>query len=431
MSKNERLQALRLLLRVLQDKKPLTHLLQADQDITPFTRLLCFGVCRQFYRLQILADRFVDKRPQTLDIWLVLLIGLYQLQFLDKPEYATVQETVALLDKIKKTWAKGLINAVLRRFCRERQATLSAVEQQPDFVYGHPAWFIKRIKKDWPGHWELILRGNDQHPPMTLRVNRQMNDRDQYRQRLSDLGIDAHDTAFSPVGITLLTACDVNDLPDFSAGAVSVQDEAAQLAVGLLALKPGLRVLDACCAPGGKTCHILESGPELAECVALDVDEYRLKRVRDNLARLHLQARVLQGDALQPDSWWDGKLFDRILLDAPCSATGVIRRHPDIKLLRTAAEISAIAQLQADMLRRLWPLLQPGGLMVYATCSIMPEENEEQITNFIHQQTDCHVEPGEQVWGQFTGHGWQILPGQSGCDGFFYSVLRKNGQKLS
>jgi len=425
MSKNERLQALHLLLRVLEDKKPLTHLLQADPDITPFTRLLCYGVCRHYYRLQAIADHFVDKRPPNLDIWLALLMGLYQLQFMDKPEYATVQETVALLDKLKKTWAKGLINAVLRRFCREREETLKALEQRQDFVYGHPTWFIKRLKKDWPDHWETILQGNDEHPPMSLRVNRQLGSRDQYLKRLQEAGIAAEAQAFSAVGITLAAACDVNDLPDFAAGAVSVQDEAAQLAVTLLDLQPGLRVLDACCAPGGKTCHILETESQLAEVVALDVDEYRLQRVRDNLARLKLSARVLQGDALQTDSWWDGVAFDRILLDAPCSATGVIRRHPDIKLLRSKADVSAIAALQADLLRQLWPLLKAGGTMVYATCSVMPEENELQIANFVQQQTDCSVVDGEQPWGQATGHGWQLFPGQSACDGFFYSVLRK------
>ena len=410
MSKNERLQALRLMIRVVQDKKPLTHLLQAEQELTPFSRLLCFGVCRHYYRLQALADHLVDRRPQTLDLWLLLLMGLYQLHFMDKPEYATVQETVALVDKIKKSWAKGLVNAVLRRFCRERQAIISALEQQPDFVYGHPDWFISRVKADWPEHWSMILQGNDQHPPMSLRVNRRHQSRDEYLAVLRAAGIDAEAHAHSPDGITLAVPCDVKDLPGFADGDVSVQDQAAQLAVTLLDLQPGQRVLDACCAPGGKTCHILEHESSLAECVALDVDEQRLQRVRENLARLDLQAHVLQADALQTKSWWDGRPYDRILLDAPCSATGVIRRHPDIKLLRSEEDISSIATLQADLLRQLWPLLQVGGLMVYATCSIMPRENDDQIVHFMRNHTDCELVSADHAWGQFTGHGWQILP---------------------
>lgn len=425
MSKQERLQALRILLQVIQDKKPLTHLLQSDEAVSPFTKLLCFGVCRQYYRLQKIADKLVDKRPQTLDVWLILLLGLYQLQYLDKPEYATVQETVALMDKIKKSWAKGLVNAVLRRFCRERVAILASLENNPEFVYGHPEWLIRRFQSDWPLDWQSLALANDQHPPMSLRVNQQRTTRAEYLQRLSAAGIAARAHDFSSVGLSLAQACDVSELPDFSSGFVSVQDEAAQLAPSLLALAPGLRVLDACCAPGGKTCHILEAEPALGECVALDIDPYRLQRVRENLARLNLSALVVEGDALLPDTWWDGQLFDRILLDAPCSATGVIRRHPDIKLLRTEEEIAAICKLQASLLHSLWPLLKQGGLMVYATCSVMNQENEQQIANFLAQQKDAHFVSAPQNFGHATGHGWQLIPGQSDTDGFFYSVLQK------
>ena len=199
----------------------------------------------------------------------------------------------------------------------------------------------------------------------------------------------------------------------------------AQLAVSLLSLKPGLRLLDACAAPGGKTCHSLESQPALAACVALDIDSKRLARVQDNLNRLNLKATLLKGDGSQPKTWWDGVLFDRILLDAPCSATGVIRRHPDIKLLRTPADINAVTQLQYNLLRALWPLLAPNGIMVYATCSVMPEENEQQIASFIATQEDCQFLTQTQPWGRATGHGWQILPGENNMDGFFYSVLIK------
>ncbi|MCL5272867.1 MAG: methyltransferase domain-containing protein, partial [Gammaproteobacteria bacterium] len=226
-------------------------------------------------------------------------------------------------------------------------------------------------------------------------------------------------------GITLDSPCDVHDLPGFSEGLISVQDGAAQLAASLLSLKPGLRVLDACCAPGGKTCHILESEAELLECVALDVDAKRLKRVKENLSRLDLETTLVQGDALVPQTWWDGQLFDRILLDAPCSATGVIRRHSDIKLLRTNEEVLAVSDIQKSMLNVMWPLLAPGGLMVYATCSVIAEENELQIAAFLASHPDCRIKQDHQIWGRATGHGQQILPGEQGMDGFFYSVLIK------
>lgn len=426
MIKNDRLQALTILLEVIENGEQLTRLLQANSEISSLTRIICYGVCRHYFRLQILADSLVDKRPKDQDLWLVLLIGLFQLQYLDKPEYATVQETVALVDKIKKKWARGLVNAVLRRFCRERSEVLAALEKRGDFVSGHPDWFISRLKKDWPSSWQMILKANDEHPPMSLRVNQQHGTRDSYLEQLHAAGIDAQPHAFSIVGITLDTACDVNELPGFADGDISVQDEAAQLAAPLLLLEPGMRVLDVCAAPGGKTCHILETMPEILECVAIDNDYRRLQRVHANLTRLGLHATVKSGDALEPETWWDGKLFDRILLDAPCSATGVIRRHPDIKLLRTENDIQTIVRLQASILASIWPLLRPGGLMVYATCSVMKEENEQQIAKFISQVTDCTCDTGEKSWGIDTGYGWQLLPGQNNCDGFFYSVLIKN-----
>jgi 16S rRNA (cytosine967-C5)-methyltransferase len=425
MSSNDRLQALRILNKVVNDKQSLTQAFQITTEVSPLTKAICFGVCRHYVRLQALADHLIEKRPTASDVWLALLIGLYQLQFLDKPEYATVKETVDVLTKLKKPWAKGLVNAVLRRFCRERPLILEHLQGQPGFDLGHPEWFIERLKRDWPQHWLTILRGNDAHPPMSLRVNTRHIQRDDYLKRLHLAGIEAIAHRYSSAGICLQQPCDVNDLPGFAEGDISVQDEAAQLAVSLLALKPGLRVLDACAAPGGKTCHILETEPALAECVALDVDSARLLRVKDNLARLHLKAIVKQGDALDPSPWWDGELFDRILLDAPCSATGVIRRHPDIKLLRTEDDIQTIVILQAKMLRSIWPLLRPGGLLVYSTCSIMKQENEQQIAHFIEQQADCQFIADAPSWGHATGFGWQLFPGEDNCDGFFYSVLSK------
>lgn len=422
MKKNERLDALHILTSLLQDNVPLSDLTAS----TPLCKAICYGVCRHYYRLQALADCLVKKRPKEMDVWISLLIGLYQLHYLRIPDYAVVKETVALVEQSKKPWAKGLINAVLRTYCREQESLLTRLNSNTHFIYGHPEWLVKRLKKAWPKTWQAILKANDTHPPMSLRVNSQRSTARDYLIRLQQKGIDAHLLQHSPQGITLTSPCDVDQLPGFLAGDVSVQDEAAQLAVSLLDLKPGLRLLDACAAPGGKTCHILETEPGLAACLALDVDKKRLARVQDNLNRLHLQATLIEGDAKVPQSWWDGQLFDRILLDAPCSATGVIRRHPDIKLLRTTADITAITQVQQDILKALWPLLAPSGRMVYATCSVMPEENEQQLARFVASEPDCSVLAIEQPWGHPTGHGLQILPGEEGMDGFFYAILVKH-----
>lgn len=425
MKKNERLQALRILTAVLQDQTPLSHLMASATDLSPLSKEICFGVCRHYFRLAAIADQLLKKRPKEVEVWAALLMGLYQLHYLRIPDYAVVKETVALLEQVKRTWAKGLVNAILRTYCREQEKLLANLEESPAFLYGHPEWFIKRLQKAWPDHWQSILEANDMHPPMSLRVNSRHASTKEYLQRLQEIGITAQPHQYSLQGIRLTTPCDVRTLPGFTGGDVSVQDEAAQLAVSLLDLKPGLRVLDACAAPGGKTCHILEIEPSLSACVALDVDSKRLLRVQENLNRLNLQATLLKGDGVQPETWWDGIQFDRILLDAPCSAIGVIRRHPDIKLLRTEADITSVTKLQQDLLHALWPLLAPGGVMVYATCSIMPEENELQIRNFIASHSDCLFIAQEQPWGHATKNGWQILPGDNDMDGFFYSVLTK------
>ncbi len=425
MKKNERLQALNILTSLLQDNIQLSHLLATSAPLSPLTKEICFGVCRHYFRLSALADRLLTKRPKAIDVWTSLLIGLYQLHYLRIPDYAVVKETVALVDQIKKPWAKGLVNAILRTYCREQETLLAELQNNPSFSLGHPQWLTKRLQAAWPNDWQTILQANDTHPPMSLRVNRYRTTASDYLNTLKQVDIEAHQLNHAPFGLVLAKPCDVNELPGFSSGDVSVQDEAAQLAVSLLELKPGLRLLDACAAPGGKTCHILETEPGLSACVALDVDSKRLSRVQENLNRLNLQATLIKGDGTQPQAWWDGVLFDRILLDAPCSATGVIRRHPDIKLLRKAIDIDTVTQLQQTLLHALWPLLAPGGIFVYATCSIMPEENEQQISRFVGTQEDCRFLAHEHPWGRSTGHGWQILPGDNNMDGFFYSTLIK------
>ena len=425
MSHNERLHALKILLKVFEHHTSLAQQLSTTPFATPMTKELCFGVCRHYVRLTMLADLLVDKRPKA-EVWIILLLGLYQLHYMKLPDYAVVKESVSLLGAIKKSWAKGLINAVLRNFCRQQKELVPLVEEKQQFIYGHPNHLLKRLQQAWPVDWQRITLANDEHPPMTLRINVKSISVDDYLQVLQKAGIQAQKHDNVPSALTLFSPCDVRKLPGFEQGWISVQDAAAQIAASLLHLKPGVRVLDACCAPGGKTCHILETESNLAECVALDISEKRLQRVQENLDRHQLKAVVCQGDALQPEQWWDNQLFDRILLDAPCSALGVIRRHTDIKLLRTDNEIEAIIQVQSKMLHTLWPLLAPNGIMVYATCSILPEENEKQIANFAIAHPDCSIMPIISNWGILTEHGRQILPGEQGMDGFFYSVLTKN-----
>lgn len=420
---SDRTQAVMLLEKLLQQQLSLTQCF--NQDTSPFTKAICFGVCRHYHRLQVIADYLCPKKQKSLSVWLVLLVGLFQLLYIDKPAYATVQETVRVLEKLKLGWAKSFINGVLRRFCREQTTIIEAIRQQPEYIWGHPDWMLSLFQRDWPDDWSSLVVANDAHPPMSLRVNLQKLSRHSYLQQLLNQGWQAEPLPYAPAGITLHSPCTAEDLPGFVHGEVAIQDQAAQLVVPLLELEPGLRVLDACAAPGGKTCYILESEPELQACVALDINEKRLPYIQSNLKRLGLSAIVKQGDASQPESWWDGKMFDRILLDAPCSALGVIRRHPDIKLLRSAEHIQEVVVTQHKLLRSLWPLLNPGGILVYATCSVLRCENQQQIACFLADYPDAKLVEHASPWGRWTGYGWQILPGDHDMDGFFYAPLKK------
>ncbi|MDX1655623.1 MAG: 16S rRNA (cytosine(967)-C(5))-methyltransferase RsmB, partial [Candidatus Competibacteraceae bacterium] len=312
--------------------------------------------------------------------------------------------------------AGGLVNAVLRQGQRRREALKEILLADP----AHPPWLLKMLQRDWPEHWPAVVAANNAHPPLTLRVNLSRISREVISQRLAAAGLSAIPTG--KAGLTLLQAVDVERLPGFAEGLLSVQDAAAQLAAPLLDPRPGQRLLDACAAPGGKTGHLLERCPKV-ELTALDLDPARLERVTDNLSRLGLEARVVTGNALEPAAWWDGRPFDAILLDAPCSGSGVIRRHPDIKLLRQPADIPLLARRQQDLLTALWPLLAPGGRLLYATCSVLRAENEAVIAAFLAQQPDARELPIEANWGEVAYHGRQILPGQEGMDGFFYACL--------
>tara|TARA_R110002012_G_scaffold261068_3_gene442884 strand:+ start:2563 stop:3852 length:1290 start_codon:yes stop_codon:yes gene_type:complete len=388
---------------------------------------LAFGTARWYTRLDALTRDLLNKpmKAADLDLQALLLVGLYQLLYLRVPAHAAIAATVECATEMGKPWAKGMLNAVLRRVQRESAELLAIVDQSPSERVSHPGWLFKRLQRAWPEQLDAITHANNLHPPMTLRVNQQQVSRDDYLLALHNAGIAATACNFSTLGIQLAQACDVLQLPGFAQGQVSVQDEAAQLAAPLLDLQPGQRVLDACCAPGGKTCQMLEQQPALSEMLALDLEPQRLKRVAENLQRLQLTATLKAADARDLADWWDGTPFQRILLDAPCSATGVIRRHPDIKLTRKAADISALASLQGEILDQLWQTLAVGGILVYATCSVLPEENTQVIEAFLARQPGARALDIAADYGIAQPCGRQLLPQADGHDGFYLAKLVK------
>ena len=429
---NPRLAAARALAAVLSGKASLNSSLPAQLDKVDerdrgLTQDLAFGTARWQPRLDLLAAQLLQKpfKAADADVQALLLVGLYQLFYTRIPAHAAIGETVGCADKLKKPWAKGLLNAVLRRAQREGEALLADMERDPVVRTAHPRWLQKSLKAFWPEQWEAICAANNAHPPMILRVNRRHHSRDVYLALLAEAGISASACQYSRDGIVLAEACDVRGLPGFAEGWVSVQDEAAQLSADLLELAPGQRVLDACCAPGGKTCHLLEAEPGLAHMVAIDLEAKRLARVRENLDRLELDAELIACDARDTASWWDGKPFQRILLDAPCSATGVIRRHPDIKLTRQADDIPALAALQGELLDALWPTLEVGGMLLYATCSSLPTENTEVIDAFLARTPGARELDLATEAGLRQPHGRQLLAQEGGHDGFYYAKLIK------
>lgn len=397
----------------------------ADND-RALLQELCFGTCRFYPQLQAYTECLLDKplRAKDGDVQALLLLGLYQLLHTRIPDHAAIGETVEVTRHIKKPWATNLVNGVLRSFQRDSGKINEFLAENRAFKSNHPAWMEAMIGKCWPEQFEQLIAANNQHPPFSLRLNTHKISRDSYLQLLRDIDVSAKPTQYSPYGITLEQACDPRKLPHFTEGWLSVQDEAAQLSGDLLQLSPNLRVLDACSAPGGKTGHLLELEPSL-RVTALDADERRLTRVRENLTRLGVTADVVCGDGTKPDNWWDGELYDRILLDAPCSATGIIRRHPDIKVLRTPEELDKLGELQHQLLKNLWPLLKPGGMLLYATCSIMPKENTRIIEAFLTRHKDASCDQLDVDWGLAQPCGRQLLPQLDGHDGFYYARLRK------
>jgi len=388
-----------------------------------FVQALCYGVCRYYNRLDFILAGLLTKPLKDMEIKCLLLAGLYQLSFMRVKSHAAVSETV--LAAHKKPWAKALVNAVLRNYLRKRDVHEAKADKEPSARLSHPDWLIRQIELDWPEQAADCLLANNQQPPMALRVNLAKIERDVYLLLLIKQGLSAWPVSFCPSALILEKPVLVELLPGFREGLVSVQDVAAQLAAGLLDIRAGQRVLDVCAAPGGKAAHILEQQPQLKELVAVDIDEHRMRRVAENMRRLGLKFTLVTADAAKPEDWWDGKLFDRILLDTPCSASGVIRRHPDIKILRRADDVTLLKLVQKNILNAVWPLVMPGGLLLYSTCSIFKQENEHQIQDFLAVHQDAAEQPIDAVWGRAQACGRQIMPGESAMDGFYYARIRK------
>lgn len=426
--KRVRLVAAGVLVRVMQGRSlnevlP-AALVQVSELDRAFLQALCFLGLRQFHRLDFILSQLLQKPIKDTEIHALALLGLTQLSYMAVKPHAAVTETVAAAGH--KRWAKPLLNALLRNFLRRRESLELAADRDFEASVSHPAWLRRRIERAWPQQAEAIFRENNRQAPMTLRVNLNRCGRDNMLNHLASSGLSAHPLEEVPSAIVLDTPVAVKDLPGFMQGRVSVQDGAAQLAAPLLDVQQGMRVLDVCAAPGGKTMHILETCPRLDELVALDSSQDRLASAEENLARIgSCPVRLMCADARCREDWWDGRRFDRILVDAPCSATGVIRRHPDIKLLRRNQDIHALAQMQYEILETVWPLLAEGGVLVYATCSVLPEENELQILTFVNAHPDARPAPIYASWGTPTRIGRQILPGK--MDGFYYAKMEKCG----
>lgn len=386
-------------------------------------KAMAYGVVREFSTLNWLVGRMLQKplREEPL-VAALLACGVYQLRAMRVPAHAAVAETVAAAEVLGKPWAKGLTNALLRRYQREADAIEATLPPDVEVRQSYPEWLVRQIKRDWPGAWRSVLAAGNTQAPMTLRVNRRRGDREAFAAELSTAGIGHLLPRTTPDAVILNEPLPVERIPGFADGRVSVQDLSAQLAADLLGAEPGMRVLDACAAPGGKTAHLIERSEGL-DVIAIESEAARLGRIRDTLGRLGLDAMLVHHDAADTAGWWKGKKFDRILIDAPCSGTGVIRRHPDIKWLRRETDIPTMAAQQLRLLRALWPLLKPQGVLVYATCSILKAEGEDVARAFMAEQPEAVeqvIDPSPYaMWGEDCGLGRRIEPGGD-FDGFYY-----------
>ncbi len=421
--------AARILARLAGRGGTLGDLLAGHRELREYGLLqeVCYGVCRHHDSLIFLLDELLERplRQRDADLKYLLLGALHELRELATPEYAVIDESVKAGHALGKDWSKPLVNAVLRNFQRRRKKLELALGQQAENIrYSHPHWLAQTIRDDWPGQWPSIREANNRRPPLCLRANRRRGSRIDAMRLLREAGVDCSSGQLAPSAVYLRQARPVGEIPGFAEGWFSVQDEASQLVPGLLAPEPGDRLLDACAAPGGKTCHLLETAPENLSCQALERDPDRSEMIRENLDRLDLAAEVFIADATHAAQWWDGTAFDRILLDAPCSATGVIRRHPDIKLSLRPDDIATHGKEQLRLLRALWPCLKPGGRLLYTTCSLLREENEQVISSFLAGAGDAKTLPIAADGGLECAYGKQLLPGGAeGPDGFYFCLL--------
>jgi 16S rRNA (cytosine967-C5)-methyltransferase len=399
----------------------------ADRDRAVLAEL-SYGICREFFYLDALAELLLKHplKSKDQDVRALALSGLYQLLFTRIPEHAAIGETAGAARLLKKKWAVALINGILRRFQRERLPLIAKLEDRstPETKYNQPLWLIEALQKAWPKQAEAVLQGLQQRPPFSLRVNLSQSRLSDYLSTLATAGLPGRPVTGVDSAIILEKPVAVSSLPGFEAGKVSVQDVGAQMAAFLLDIQPGMRVLDACAAPGGKTGHMLEQVSDI-DMVAMDVDEKRLARVNENMQRLGFAPGLVVGDASDPQGAWSNEAFDRILVDAPCTATGVMRRHPDIKLLRRREDAEALVVRQKAILAAEWQMLKPGGKMLYATCSLLPMENDEQIHVFLETHEDARAVMLQSGLGISTRYGLQLLPDTMDTDGFYYSLLEK------
>ena len=402
------------------------YLPHVDEKDRGFCQQLCYSSLRHYPTLQFIVHQLIKKpfKAKDKDIEQLLILGILQLRFLNTPDHAAISETVDASKKLKKVWAGGLLNACLRNYVRHQEQIEQKLLANDPANYGHPSWLLSQYQQDWPESWQDIANANNKQPPMMLRVNQQKVSREAYLQQLQSEQIAASIIEATDQGVLLDQPCDVYKLPGFEEGWVSVQDGSAQLATTILNITPGQRVLDACAAPGGKTCHILETSPE-NDVTAIDISSDRLLQIQQNTDRLGLHATLVAADAADTNHWWNGQAFDRILIDAPCTGSGVIRRHPDIKLLRHPEDIDTLASKQQALLDNLWPLLKADGLMVYTTCSAFKKENEQQIEAFLQRHPDAEEVKLSSTPATARPFGYQRLPGDDVMDGFYYACLRR------
>lgn len=402
----------------------LGNVFRGSSELTPQQRAatqdLSYGTLRFYGELQALLALLLQKPLQDDKLQSLLLVALYQLHHDQAAPHTVVNQAVKAAELNKKPWARGLVNAVLRNFLRRREALVQDIASSETARYSYPQWWIDKLRSQYPNDWQSMLEAGNAHPPMTLRINRRKTDPTHYLETLAAQNLETQ--LLGDDAIVLAKPVAVDRIPGFREGMVSVQDYGAQLAAHLLDLNDGMRVLDACCAPGGKTGHILEMAS--VQLTGLDNDTQRLQRVQDNLQRLDMQAKLSTGDAGQPETWWDGQPFDRILADVPCTASGIVRRHVDIKWLRRKSDIASFASQQQAILQALWRLLAKDGKLLYATCSVFQEENQQQIDRFLETHADARQVALPALVNNYQQQNGQLRP----CaehDGFFYAVLQK------